>query len=450
MRRVLIGGRWVEPRSPIVREIANPATQVVLDSVADCGDEDVANAVRAAGRAQTGLRRLDVVDRCALGAPLVEALRDRAAPLARVLGLESGKPMCEARDEIRAAIDCLESRVVRPVDSAPPGNESRDGVLAVLTAFDRPLLGLAAAVTSALRDGDALVCKAPQENPLSTLLFAECLEVLPPGLVNVLSGGPATAAALVRAGEVGRVVCSGPRSVRELIAALVAAQGKPAAIDAGAIMPIIVLGGADLDLAAAGAAWAGLRHGGQNCDARVRIYVERGIAAAFADRLHLYTAFLEVGDPTKPDTDLGPLISHEAARAAEEQVARALKDGARLKLGGRSFNPWGLSGHFFQPTILTEVTPGSFGAREEILAPVLTILPFTQPEDLVRLLGAQSTRGAQLYAREEVATRDLLAALRVSVSGGIEHVLTPQPMWFPYKAREGRESGGPGLGLAQH
>jgi succinate-semialdehyde dehydrogenase / glutarate-semialdehyde dehydrogenase len=105
------------------------------------------------------------------------------------------------------------------------------------------------------------------------------------------------------------------------------------------------------------------------------IYVARSIIGEFVERMHPCVGFLDVDDPIKPATDLGPLISLEAAHRVEDQVGRTLRDGATLILGGRRFRPSGLPGHFFQPTILTNVRPGSVPTREEILGPVITITP---------------------------------------------------------------------------
>ena len=181
-----------------------------------------------------------------------------------------------------------------------------------------------------------------------------------------------------------RIDFAGDAGQGTLIAAAAAANGKRLDLAAESAGPIIVLEDAPLDLAVPGVAWARLRHSGQGDGSRTRIYVQRSIAAQFADRIHEYMAFLEVGDPLKPDTDLGPLISREAARRVEEQVAHAAKEGARLKLGGRGYQPWGLPGHFFQPTILTDVRHDSAASREPMQGPVLLITPVADAVEALR------------------------------------------------------------------
>jgi succinate-semialdehyde dehydrogenase/glutarate-semialdehyde dehydrogenase len=219
-------------------------------------------------------------------------------------------------------------------------------------------------------------------------------------------------------------------------------------------------------------------NGGQNCASPRHIYVERAIAAELADRMHQYVGFLDVDDPAKPPTDLGPLISLEAAQRVEDQVGHALRAGARLILGGRRFRPSGLPGHFFQPTILGNVPAGSAPTREEILGPVITLTPVNDVADALELAGrAAAPARAWIYtgdpdaATRSVQARDsgtfflndpgdsnagpfgglrpgrVLAALaplpaqnplpRIVRTGA---AIEPKPWWFPYLERKGGPS----------
>ncbi|MDE1922915.1 MAG: aldehyde dehydrogenase family protein, partial [Gammaproteobacteria bacterium] len=280
----------------------------------------------------------------------------------------------------------------------------------------------------ALAAGRCVVCVTSPQAPMTGLLLAECYDALPAGVVNVLAGAAELTTALSArlGGRTGGAELSG-RGAR------------------GAV-PAIVLSDADLDLAVPGVAWLALRNAGQTYGARAQLYVDRAIAPAFADRLHEYMAFLEVGDPLKPDTDLGPLHSHEAVRRAEEQVARASKDGARIKLGGRAFRPWGLPGHFFQPTILFDVKRDSFAAREEILAPVVSIMPVDGLDDALDRTRALTCVGAEIHTRDATLAAQALRSIRLaeSLSGApasrpaLVHVMARQSAWFPYSARERR------------
>jgi succinate-semialdehyde dehydrogenase/glutarate-semialdehyde dehydrogenase len=213
---------------------------------------------------------------------------------------------------------------------------------------------------------------------------------------------------------------------------------------------------------------------GQTCALPRHIYVERAIAAELADRMHQYVGFLDVDDPAKTPTDLGPLISIEAARRVEEQVGRALRAGARLILGGRRFRPSGLPGHFFQPTILANVPTGSAPTTEEILGPVVTLTPVNDVADALELSArAASAARAWIFTGDpDAATRCVQARTtgtffindpgnpRAGPFGGLRpgrvlaalgalpaqnpvpriartgSALEPKPWWFPYLERK--------------
>lgn len=427
---VWIGGAWVQARAPQIRECLNAATLAPLGAVPECGVLDLAAALDAAAAAQAAWRATPAALRMERLARVGARLRSRATGIARSLTQEFGKPLCESLDEIAAAAACFGSFAEREVTAAAPLPAGIDGILG---SGDLPISGTADLVAAALAAGRCVVCVTSPQTPMTGLLLAECFDALPAGVVNVLTGGAELAAALMAhfAGEggggTGGAEWSGGRGTR------------------GAV-PAIVLSDADLDLAVPGVAWLALRNAGQTYSARAQLYVDRGIAPAFADRLHEYLAFLEVGDPLKPDTDLGPLHSHEAVRRAEEQVARASKDGARIKLGGRAFSPWGLPGHFFQPTLLFDVRRDSLAAREEILAPVVAIMPVDGLDDAVDRTRALACVGAEIHTRDATLAAQALRSIRLSESPSgapaslpaLVHVTARQSAWFPYSARERR------------
>lgn len=409
MREVLIDGAWVDACATAAREIHNPATLAPLGAVPECGAADVARAVAAARAALPRWREAPETERAQRLAEVGARIRARGRDIALLVTQESGKPLCESLDDVDAAAACFEHHAESAFGVG--GAERRvGGVVAAIGSFDSPLVRIARTAAPVIAAGGTVVCKPPHENPLSSLMLADAYGALPRGVVNVITGGIDTGSVLLHEAAAG--------------------EGEPRAdadSDAGAIESVVVLADADLDLAVAGVAWSRLRNAGQNPAAPGRIYVERAIAAAFADRIHEYVGFLEVGDPMKPDTDLGPLISHEAARRVEGQVAYAVKDGARLKLGGRTFRPWGLPGHFFQPTILTDVRRASAGTREPIAGPVLVIIPVADAAEAIGFAIDDEPRNAAIY------TNDRQMAMRIGAH--VEHVTRRKPQWFPYRDR---------------
>jgi betaine-aldehyde dehydrogenase len=285
-------------------------------------------------------------------------------------------------------------------------------------------------VAPAIAAGNTVVCKPPHQNPLSNLKLAEVYDLLPAGVVNVLTGAADTATALVEDPYVDLIAFTGSNAVGRKIAAAAGAQLKKVNLELGPVDPFIVFKDADLDAAVPGVAWARLLNAGQVCTSSKRVYVERPIAAEFTERMLKFVALLKVGNPMARDTDIGPLISHEAARRVEDQVARAVKDGATLGLGGGMSRPAGLPGHFFQPTILTDVRHGSLATREEIFGPVLSITTVADADEAAPFGGMRhSGIGRELGAEG-------LDAFREPKHVHLDWVMERKPWFFPYRDRK--------------
>ncbi len=423
MHKILINGAWVDALSETSREIKNPATLKSLGRVPDCGAADIGRAVAAAKAAQNDWWRIPGVEKAKLLREIGGQIRAREHALATLMTQETGKPLCEAVDCIDWVAACFEyyGEVARSSygNSVPPVAPHQlnftikepFGVVAAIVPFNFPLLLMAWKVAPAIAAGNSVICKPPHQNPLSNLKLAEVYDLLPPGVVNVVTGAADSGTALVEHPDVDLVAFTGSNAVGRRIAAAAGAQLKKVNLELGSIDPFIVFKDADLDVAVPGVAWARLLNAGQVCTSSKRIYVEQSIAAEFTARMQEFVARLEVGDPMMPDTDLGPLISHEAMERVEDQVARALKDGATLKLGGGKVQPRGLPGYFFQPTILSNVRHGSVATREEIFGPVLSITTVADADEAIRLANdSEYGLGASIY------TKDLATAMRAMQS----------------------------------
>jgi betaine-aldehyde dehydrogenase len=423
MHKILINGEWIDALSKTSREVKNPATLELLGMVPDCGPADVARAVAAAKAAQRGWWKVPGVEKAKLLREIGARIRAREHALASLMTQETGKALCEAIDCIDWVAACFEyyGEVARSSygNSVPPVAPHQlnftikepFGVVAAIVPFNFPLLLMAWKVAPAIAAGNTVICKPPHQNPLSNLKLAEVYDLLPPGVVNVVTGAADTGTALVEHPDVDLIAFTGSAAVGRKIAAAAGAQLKKVNLELGSIDPFIVFKDADLDVAVPGVAWARLLNCGQVCTSSKRIYVEQPIAVEFARRMQEYVALLKIGDPMLPDTDLGPLISHEAARRVEDQVVRALQDGATLKLGGAAFRPPGLPGHFFQPTILSGVRHGSVPTREEIFGPVLSITTVADADEAIRLANdSEYGLGASIY------TKDLATAMRAMES----------------------------------
>jgi acyl-CoA reductase-like NAD-dependent aldehyde dehydrogenase len=384
MQQILIAGAWVEPEEGAAREISNPATARPLGTVRDCGSEDVARAVAAARAALPAWRGMGPAARGALLAAVIPQIRARKAEIAALATRENGVPLCESLDCIEAAAAMLEHWAAI-AGSADARAEPADALAGILPR-NFSLLAFGALTAQALAAGATRILIAPAENPLSSMMLAQAFGGLPPGVLNVLTGDASTARLL--GAQLERGALDGP-----------AAFDEPAAISGPAAGgAFIVSRDADLDLTVPAIAWERLRHGGQVLASPHHIFVERSISGEFAERMHPCIGFLDVDDPAKRATDLGPLISLEAAQSVEDQVGRTLRAGARLILGGRRFRPSGLPGHFFQPTLL--ILPEGAAAPEAISGPVVTLTPVRDMAEALRLAGASGSPHASIYTRD--------------------------------------------------
>jgi acyl-CoA reductase-like NAD-dependent aldehyde dehydrogenase len=382
---ILIDGVWVPTRGARIREIRNPATLECIDTVGDASAEDVDAAVQAASRAQRDWWKLPGVEKAKLLHEIATRLRAGERALSTLMARETGKPLIEAIDCIDWVAACFDyyAEVGRRSwgNSMPPvlphqvnfTVKEPYGVVAAIVPFNFPLLLMAWKVAPALMAGNTLVCKPPHQNPLSNLLMARCYDGLPPGVVNLITGGPETGELLVEHPGVDLIAFTGSVTAGRRIAARAGAALKKINLELGSVDPLIVFADADLDAAVPGTAWARLLNAGQVCTSSKRIYVEEAIAEEFTRRLIDFVKNVVVGDPMDPATDVGPLISEEALARVEGQIAESVRQGATVALGGRRTQPDGLRGHYLEPTVLTGVRHGSLPTTEEIFGPVLSV-----------------------------------------------------------------------------
>jgi acyl-CoA reductase-like NAD-dependent aldehyde dehydrogenase len=483
---ILVDGAWVAARATATREIRNPATGERLGVVSDCGAEDVDRAVQAARRAQDAWWRKPGAEKAVLLRGVGHAIRDQGHDLARLMARETGKPLIEAVDCIEWVAACFEyyAEVGRSSrgNSIPPVAPHQlnftikepYGVVAAIAPFNFPLLLMAWKVAPALAAGNTVVCKPPHQNPLSNLMMARAYELLPPGVVNVVTGdGPGAGEALLQHPGVDLIAFTGSTEVGRHVAAEAGRQLKKVNLELGGIDPFIVFADADLEVAVKAVAWARLLNAGQVCTSSKRIYLVKEIAEEFTRRLVTYVQGLVVGDPLDGATDVGPLITAEAVRKVASQVDRAVAEGARVLLGGK---PRPGPGHFFDPTILAGVRHGGLPTTEEIFGPVIALIVAEDAEEAIRMandsrygLGAiVYTRSLELalYAMEHIKAgtfwvndpltdndagpfggarwsgigRELgaegLDAFREPKHVHIDYVQEAKAFWFPNKSRE--------------
>ncbi|HET7425688.1 MAG TPA: aldehyde dehydrogenase family protein, partial [Gemmatimonadales bacterium] len=274
---LLIDGAWVPARARTTRPILNPATLEPVGVVADAGADDVAAAVDAAARAQPAWWRVPGVEKAALLRTVAARIRDDERELSTLMARETGKPLIEAVDCIEWVAACFDyyaeigrrsyGTSIPPVAPHQLNFTIKEpfGVVAAIVPFNFPLLLMAWKVAPALAAGNTLVCKPPHQNPLSNLRMARCFDGLPPGVVNMVTGGPETGEALVRHPRVDLVAFTGSVAAGRAIAAQAGQDLKKVNLELGSVDPFIVFADADLDVAVPGVAWARLLNAGQVC-----------------------------------------------------------------------------------------------------------------------------------------------------------------------------------------
>jgi acyl-CoA reductase-like NAD-dependent aldehyde dehydrogenase len=413
--QMLIDGEWVQSSSGAVDEVLNKATGAVIDTVPRGTVEDVARAVAAAREGKRRIAATPAHERHAILMRAAAAIEREHERLCRLLAQENGKTLREIRGEMQAAIRIFRGYAeeakrlfgrVTPLDSIPGHDHSLAitmrqprGVLAAIAPFNYPAELWSHKAAGGLAAGNAVISKPPEQCPLTVIEIARLMEEagLPRAAHQVVTGdGETVGAALVRADGVDMVAMTGSTEAGRSILRAAAETMKKVHLELGGNDATIVCADADIEAVADALVSGRFTSGnGQICCAVKRVLVERSVIDVLRAAVVERTGRLTLGDPLDAGTDVGPLISEEAACRVEDQVRRAVGEGAEVVTGG------GRRGAFFEPTVLLGVRFESTVFGEEIFGPVLPLIPFESFDEALELAN-RSPYGLQaaLFTRD--------------------------------------------------
>jgi phenylacetaldehyde dehydrogenase len=421
--RLYIDGSFVETEGSL--DTLNPATGQTLVQAPLASGREVDAAVGAAARAFDTWRFTPPTQRARLMWSLADLLEQHKDEFAALEVLDNGKPMWEAEAvDIALTIELLRyyggwtTKIDGKVlPNSIPGmftvaRREPVGVVAAITPWNFPLLEVAYKLGPALAAGCTIVVKPSELAPVSTLRLMEFVDEagFPPGVVNVVIGGPDVGAALVRHPGVQKVAFTGQTATGKEIMRTAVDGLKRVTLELGGKSPNIVFADADLDAAASGAFGGIFFNQGQACVAGSRLFVEAQVAEEIVGRVVEKAGQIRLGSGLDPQTQMGPLISANHRARVKGYVETAREEGADVAIGGEEATVEGLEGGFFmEPTVLQGVSNDMKAAQEEIFGPVLAVIPWKDEEELLAL-----ANGVNYGLASGIWTSDVSKALRVA------------------------------------
>jgi succinate-semialdehyde dehydrogenase / glutarate-semialdehyde dehydrogenase len=417
-----IGGKAVPASDGGRFDVTDPATGTVLTTVADGTVDDAIAAVDAAHAAAAPWAATAPRERAEILRRAFEVMTANREQLARLVTLENGKALADARGEVTYAAEFFRwyaeeaVRASGELMTAPSGAnkilvlQQPVGICVLVTPWNFPAAMATRKIGPALAAGCTVVLKPASDTPLTALAMARILEEagVPPGVVNVLPArrSGAVVSAMLHDPRVRKLSFTGSTEVGRVLLREAADQVINCSMELGGNAPFLVFADADLDAALDGAMVAKMRNAGEACTAANRFYVERPIAEEFGRRLAERMAGLRMGPGVDDGVEVGPLVNEDTAGKVDELVRAAVDGGASPLVGGRRPDR---PGFYYEPTVLVGVEPDAAILQEEIFGPVAPIVVFDEEDEAVRMAN-DTEYGLVSY----VFTSDLARGLRIS------------------------------------
>ncbi len=419
----LIGNEWRNSSNGEVIEVINPATRELIDTVPSLTEEDINMAVNCAHQAQKGWEDTPLLVRCEILSKFVNLVKENLDSLALLLSQETGKPIKEAYNEINNIFIGVPAYIEKVKhlygNVIPKGTEKGQentiqytmrqplGVVVAIIPFNFPSDIFINKVPPALLMGNSVILKPASVNPLTLTRYVELLVEagVPSGVIEVVHGrGSTVGKALTSHEKVNMITLTGSTEAGMDAAKNASSHCAHVSLELGGNDAMIICDDADLDLAVNEVVWGRLYNTGQVCCASKRFLVHNNIKNEFILKMRQKLETLRVGMPQEENSDIGCLISEEAALEVARQVKETINQGAKLVCGGRR------NGAFFEPCILDNVTPNMDVAKDmEIFGPVIPVIGFDTLEDAINIAN-QSKYGLSAG----IITRDMNKAFKAT------------------------------------
>ncbi|MCZ0210060.1 aldehyde dehydrogenase [Streptomyces sp. UMAF16] len=402
--RLYIGGRWTEPSDPRLLDIVSPHDRSVIARAAQARPADIDRAVAAARKsfdegvwqATPPAERIAVLRR-------FNALREEnAEKIAELISLENGSAgwftragqpglTRQANAYLKAAEEFRWEEALAPSDPASPVRSvvrrEAVGVVAAVIPWNSPFSSATSKIIPALVTGNSVILKVSPENSPSMGFLAELLEQvgLPEGVLSVLPADRETSEYLVSHKDIDKIAFTGSTRAGRRIASIAGEQLKRVSLELGGKSAAIILPDADLGKAVAGLKFGSLLNNGESCIAQTRVLAPRSRYEEVVTALKELVESLKVGDPSDPETFIGPMIRPDQQQRVRDYIRLGIEEGARLVTGGPQI-PEGLEkGNYVTPTVFADVDNSMRIAREEIFGPVLVVIAYDDEDDAVRI-----------------------------------------------------------------
>jgi succinate-semialdehyde dehydrogenase/glutarate-semialdehyde dehydrogenase len=409
-----INGAWVNTSETFT--VTNPANGKIIASVPNLSPDHAQDAIKAAAAAFPLWAAKTGKERAAVMRKWFDLMMANADDLAALMTAEQGKPLAEAKGEVAYGASFVEwfAEEAKRVSGDVPSSTWSDkrmvvlrqpiGVCAAITPWNFPIAMITRKVAPAIAAGCAIVIKPAEQTPLSALAMAELAQRagMPAGVINILTADAERSIAL------GKVLCDSP-VVRHLsftgstpVGRILMQQSAPTikklALELGGHAPFIVFDDADIDAAVEGALLSKYRNAGQTCVCTNRFYAHASIYDSFVAKLAAGAARIKVGDGFEAGVSQGPLIDAQAIEKVADHVADAIAKGATVVTGGKAH---ALGGHFYEPTVLSNITPDMKIMREETFGPVAAVIKFTtEAEAIAAANDTEFGLASYFYARD--------------------------------------------------